>query len=143
MNVQELQTVVHNQLPVKIFVLENGGYLSIRSTQASFFGRLVGEGQTSGVSFPSMVELGKAYGISSFDMYSMSDLPTVLAELEKPGPSLIQVHLDVSQGFEPRLRSRQQADGTIVTPNLEDMYPFLPEEELAKNMIGIPEEVKK
>jgi acetolactate synthase-1/2/3 large subunit len=49
----------------------------------------------------------------------------------------------VSQGFEPRLRSRQQADGTIVTPNLEDMYPFLSEEELAKNMIGIPEEVKK
>jgi acetolactate synthase I/II/III large subunit len=143
MNVQELQTVVHNQLPVKIFVLENGGYLSIRSTQSSFFGRLVGEGQTSGVSFPSMVELGKAYGISSFDMYSMSDLPKVMAELEKPGPSLIQVHLDVSQGFEPRLRSRQQADGTIVTPNLEDMYPFLSEEELAKNMIGIPEEVKK
>jgi acetolactate synthase-1/2/3 large subunit len=143
MNVQELQTVVHNQLPVKIFVLENGGYLSIRSTQASFFGRLVGEGQTSGVSFPSMVELGKAYGISSSDLYSMSDMPQVVAELEKPGPSIIQVHLDASQGFEPRLRSRQQADGTIVTPNLEDMYPFLSEEELAKNMIGMPEEVKK
>jgi acetolactate synthase-1/2/3 large subunit len=90
-----------------------------------------------------MVELGKAYGISSFDLYSMSDMTQVVAELEKPGPSIIQVHLDVSQGFEPRLRSRQQADGTIVTPNLEDMYPFLSEEELAKNMIGIPEEVKK
>jgi len=138
-----LQTLVHYQLPVKIFVLENGGYLSIRSTQTGFFGRLVGEGPTSGVSFPAMSELAKAYGISSFAMDSMSQYSEMLAELEKPGPSLIQVRLDVSQGFEPRIRSRQLADGTIVSPNLEDMYPFLPEGELAENMIGIPEEVKK
>jgi len=143
MNIQELQTLVHYQLPVKIFVLENGGYLSIRSTQTGFFGRLVGEGPTSGVSFPAMSELAKAYGISSFAMDSMSQYSEMLAELEKPGPSLIQVRLDVSQGFEPRIRSRQLADGTIVSPNLEDMYPFLPEGELAENMIGIPEEVKK
>jgi len=56
---------------------------------------------------------------------------------------LIEVHLDVTQGFEPRIRSRQLADGTIVSPNLEDMYPFLSEEELAENTIGIPAEVLK
>jgi len=143
MNIQELQTLVHYRLPVKIFVLENGGYLSIRSTQAAFFGRFVGEGPASGASFPSMAGLAMEYGISSFDLYSMQDLPRVFAELEKPGPSLIQVHLDINQGFEPRIRSRQLADGTIVSPNLEDMYPFLSEDELAANMIGIPLEAKK
>jgi acetolactate synthase-1/2/3 large subunit len=143
MNIQELQTLVHYRLPVKLFVLENGGYLSIRSTQAAFFGRFVGEGPASGASFPSMAGLAMEYGISSFDLYSMQDLPRVFAELEKPGPSLIQVHLDINQGFEPRIRSRQLADGTIVSPNLEDMYPFLSEDELAANMIGIPLEAKK
>lgn len=138
MNIQELQTLVHYQLPVKIFVLNNQGYLSIRSTQSAFFGRLVGEGPASGVSFPCMVDLAHAYGITSFHLYSMKDLPKVIEELDRPGPSLIEVHLDVTQGFEPRVRSRQLPDGTIVSPNLEDMYPFLPEEELASNMIGIP-----
>lgn len=138
MNVQELQTLVEYQLPVKIFVLGNQGYLSIRSTQSAFFGRLVGEGPGSGVSFPSMVKLAQAYGIPGFDLHSLNDLPLVREEMDRPGPSLIEVHLDVKQGFEPRVRSRQLPDGTIVSPDLEDMYPFLSEDELASNMIGIP-----
>jgi acetolactate synthase I/II/III large subunit len=143
MNIQELETLAHSGLPVKILVLANGGYLSIRSTQASFFGRLVGEGPKSGVSFPAMVKVAEAYGISSFALHAMSGMDALFAELDKPGPSLIEVHLDVAQGFEPRIRSRQLADGTIVSPNLEDMYPFLSEEELAENTIGIPAEVAK
>ena len=137
MNVQELQTVATHHLPVKIFVLRNGGYLSIRQTQTGFFqGRLIGTGASSGVTFPEMMKVGAAYGIPSFAVETMSDLEMVKAELAKPGPSLFDVQLDVAQEFEPRLRSRILPDGTIQTPNLEDMYPFLSPEELAENMLA-------
>ncbi len=136
MNVQELQTVVTHNLPVKIFVLRNGGYLSIRQTQTGFFhGRLIGTGASSGVTFPDMAKVGAAYGIPSFAVEKLSDLEMVKAELAKPGPSLFDVQLDVAQEFEPRLKSRILPDGTIQTPNLEDMYPFLSPEELAENML--------
>ena len=136
MNIQELQTVVHNNLPVKIFVLNNGGYLSIRQTQTGFFqGRLIGTGDTSGVSFPDMVAIGTAYGIPSFPVTHLDDLALIQRELDKPGPTLFNVFLDVTQEFEPRLRSRILPDGKIQTPNLEDMYPFLTAEDLADNML--------
>jgi acetolactate synthase-1/2/3 large subunit len=136
MNVQELQTVVCNQLPVKIFVLNNGGYLSIRQTQTGFFqGRLIGTGATSGVTFPDMVKVGTAYGIPSFPVTRMDDLALIQQKLDEPGPAIFDVFLDVAQEFEPRLRSRILPDGKIQTPNLEDMYPFLAPEELAANML--------
>lgn len=136
MNVQELQTLVGYQLPVKIFVLNNGGYLSIRQTQTGFFqGRRIGEGPQSGVTFPHMREVAKAYGIPSFTIEKVADLEIVRQELDKPGPALFDVVLDQAQEFEPRLRSRILPDGRIMTPNLEDMYPFLSPEELAANML--------
>ena len=136
MNVQELQTVVTHHLPVKIFVLNNGGYLSIRQTQNGFFqGRLIGTGATSGITFPDMLKVGAAYGIPSFPVEKIGDLEMVKTELAKPGPSLFDVQFDVAQEFEPRLRSRILPDGKIQTPNLEDMYPFLSPEELASNML--------
>lgn len=136
MNIQELQTVVTHNLPVKIFVLNNGGYLSIRQTQNGFFqGRLIGTGATSGITFPEMLKVGAAYGIPSFAVDKLSDLEAVKAELAKPGPSLFDVQFDVAQEFEPRLRSKILPDGKIQTPNLEDMYPFLSPEELASNML--------
>src|SRR6185437_8330319 len=119
MNIQELQTVVTHRLPVKIFVLGNGGYLSIRQTQNGFFqGRLIGTGATSGISFPDMMKVGAAYGIPSFRVERMSDLEMVKAQLAVPGPSLFDVQFDVAQEFEPRLRSRILPDGKIQTPNL-------------------------
>jgi acetolactate synthase-1/2/3 large subunit len=133
MNIQELQTVVQHQLPVKIFVLANNGYLSIRSTQSNFFGRLVGESPASGVTFPDMIRIAEAYGIPSITFASTANLDSVAKILDREGPALINVELDPAQGFEPRLRSRQLDDGTIVTPTLEDMYPFLSPEELASN----------
>jgi acetolactate synthase-1/2/3 large subunit len=133
MNIQELQTVVQHQLPVKIFVLDNNGYLSIRSTQNNFFGRLVGESAQSGVSFPDMMRIADAYGIRSLRLESVSQMPDVRKAMEADGPLLVSVTLDAAQGFEPRIRSRQLEDGTIVTPALDDMYPFLSQEELASN----------
>jgi acetolactate synthase I/II/III large subunit len=136
MNVQELQTVVGYNLPIKIFVLNNGGYLSIRQTQTGFFnGRKIGESPESGVTFPVMKRLGEAYGIPSFTIEKADDLEVVRRELNSAGPTIFDVHLDPAQEFEPRLRSRILPDGKIMTPNLEDMYPFLSEQELAKNML--------
>jgi acetolactate synthase I/II/III large subunit len=135
MNIQELQTVVGYNLPVKVFVLNNGGYLSIRQTQTGFFkGRKIGESAESGVTFPVMKRLGEAYGIPSFTIEKADDLAIVQRELDSKGPTLFDVHLDPAQEFEPRLRSRILPDGKILTPNLEDMYPFLSEEELGENM---------
>jgi len=137
MNVQELQTLVGYNLPVKLFVLNNGGYLSIRQTQTGFFdGRRIGEGSDTGVTLPDMVRIGTAYGIPSFTIEKISDFAVVERELERSGPALFDVHLDASQGFEPRLRSRILPDGRILTPELEDMYPFLSPEELASNLIA-------
>jgi len=135
LNIQDLQTVKHHQLPIKIFVLNNGGYLSIRSTQKNFFGRLTGESPASGVSFPDYVKVANAYGIPGLRIDRVSDMDKVRAALDSKGPALIEVMLDPRQEFEPRSRSKVLPDGTIVSPPLEDMYPFLSPEEMAENKI--------
>lgn len=135
MNAQELQTIVHHHLPVKIFVMNNSGYLSMRMTQAGFFGRLTGESATSGTSFPDMVKVACAYGIPAMRLDRESQLGEIDRTLAADGPALIDVILDRTQEFEPRSRARQLDDGRIVSPNLEDMYPFLDEAELMDNVI--------
>jgi acetolactate synthase-1/2/3 large subunit len=134
LNIQELQTVAHHQLPVKIFVLENGGYLSIRQTQSNFFGKLVGESPASGISFPDMTKVAAAYGLPAMRIESAGQFSRIQAVLDARGPVVCQVSLDAAQEFEPRLKSRQLADGTLVSPNLEDMYPFLGAEEMESNL---------
>jgi acetolactate synthase I/II/III large subunit len=135
MNIQELQTVVHHHLPLKIFVLNNSGYLSMRMTQSGFFGRLTGESASSGASLPDMVKVASAYGIPSIRIDRQSQLAQIDLALAADGPALIDVVLDPNQEFEPRSRARQLPDGRIVSPNLEDMYPFLDETELMDNVI--------
>ena len=140
MNIQELQTVVHHQLPIKIFALNNGGYLSIRSTQKNFFGRMTGESAASGVSFPDYVKVAGAYGIPAMRVDRVSALPGLREVMRQPGPALVDVVLDPAQEFEPRSRARQLPDGTIVSPALEDMYPFLSAAELADNTIEVEQQ---
>jgi acetolactate synthase-1/2/3 large subunit len=136
MNLQELQTIAHHRLPTKIFVLNNRGYLSIRTSQTNFFGRRAGEGPDSGVSFPDFVAVATAFGIPAGRLAG-ADFPRELAEvLATEGPYLCDVVLDEAQGFEPRMSSRKLDDGSIVTPPLEDMFPFLERDELATNMIA-------
>jgi acetolactate synthase-1/2/3 large subunit len=135
LNIQELQTIAHHRLPVKIFVLDNGGYLSIRQTQSSFFGRLVGESPASGISFPDMTKIAAAYGLPAIRVERASELASIAAWLNQPGPALCHVRLDPAQEFEPRLKSRQLPDGRMVSPNLEDMYPFLPPDEMEQNLL--------
>jgi acetolactate synthase-1/2/3 large subunit len=135
LNIQELQTLAHHRLPIKLFVLNNGGYLSIRQTQANFFGLAVGAGPDSGVSFPDFVKVAQAYGLSARRLSEpdfVGDLRHVLATT---GPEVCEVMLDRNQVFEPKLSSRRLPDGRMVSSPLEDMTPFLSREELRANML--------
>ncbi len=136
MNLQELQTIAQHRLPIKIFVLDNHGYLSIRSSQTNFFRRVSGADPDSGVSLPNFVAIATAFAIpaSRLDSGDFAErLPTLL---KVPGPHLCQVVLDETQQFEPRMSSRQLDDGSIVSAPLEDMFPFLEPAELARNMLS-------
>jgi acetolactate synthase-1/2/3 large subunit len=133
-NIQELQTIVHHRLPIKIFLLNNGGYRSIRSTQMHFFGHPMGESAQSGVSFPDYARVAGAYGIAYSSIANTRDFARIEDLLAAPGPGLCEVVVDPGQGYEPRVKSREMPDGTIVSPGLEDMFPYLNEEELAANM---------
>jgi acetolactate synthase-1/2/3 large subunit len=135
MNVQELQTIAHGRLPIVIFVLSNGGYLSIRSTQSNFFGHLIGEGPETGVSFPDMVKLAAAHGLPALRLEREGFQDQIAEALRHGGPILCEVVLDRAQGFEPKLSSKKLPDGRMVTAPLEDMAPFLDRDELRSNML--------
>jgi acetolactate synthase-1/2/3 large subunit len=135
MNIQELQTLMQYQPAVKVFVLNNNGYLSIRTSQGNFFKRLVGEGPANGVSFPDYCKVAQAYGLPASRLDTPGFARGLREVLAAPGPAVCDVILDDTQQFEPRMSSRQLEDGRIVTPPLEDMFPFLPREELAANVL--------
>ena len=137
MNLQELQTVVHNNLPIKIFIINNDGYSSIKQTQNNFFdGRNTGAGRTSGVSLPDFVKIGKAFGIDSFRLDNSDDIDSFIQKmLEAKNPVICDVVVDPDYIFTPKLSSKKLPDGTMVSPSLENMYPFLPEEEYRSNML--------
>jgi acetolactate synthase-1/2/3 large subunit len=137
LNIQELETVHYHRLPLKIFVFNNGGYLSIRSTQNNFFdGRLVGESARSGVGFPDYVRVAKAYGIPACRITRHSQLEeTINQVLDSDGPALCDVIMDPGQLFSPRTASKRLPDGRMESSPLEDMYPFLPQDDFLSNMI--------
>jgi acetolactate synthase-1/2/3 large subunit len=136
MNIQELQTIAQHKWNIKIFVLDNGGYLSIKTTQNNFFGLSVGSNAESGVTFPDFERIGNAYGIPSFTIEDFNFQNEVEKILAMDGPVLCNVKLDSTQGFEPKLSSKQLPDGKMVSATLEDMFPFLSKEELESNMIS-------
>ncbi len=136
MNLQELQTIVGQKLPVKIFVLNNDGYHSIRQSQQNHFpDNIVGCGPDSGLSFPDFAKLAAGFGLPSSNVATHGDLPAAIrATLNGDGPQLCEVMIDKRQEFAPKLSSRRLEDGTMVSPTLEDLSPFLPRDELADAM---------
>ena len=137
LNLQELQTLRGHNLPVKLFIFNNNGYLSIRLTQDNFFpGNAVGAGPESGVTFPDFGKLAAGFQIPFERVTKNSDLDaTILATLAHDGPAICEVMLDATQPFSPRVSSKRLSDGQMVTAPLEDMFPFLSETELASNML--------
>ena len=140
MNIQELETIAFNLLPVKIFIFDNGGYLSIRQTQDNMFGgHYVGEAPRSGVGFPDMVRIGDAYGIPSERVSTHAGLDAAIDRaLASGGPALVVVAMDPQQKFAPKVASERLPDGRIVSKPLEDMWPFLDRDEFRANML-VPE----
>jgi len=140
MNIQELQTLVHHQYPVKLVVWNNNGYLSIRATQRKFFaGRELGTDEESGVSFPSTEKIAAAYGIA-FDRVSQAEhLDNALEKMmAATGPMILEVMCPQDQEIIPTASSKRMPDGRMVSKPLEDMYPFLERDEFLANMIVKP-----
>lgn len=131
MNVQELQTLKTLGARVLVIVIANDGYLSIRQTHENFFGGIVGATPASGVEFPDYAALARAYGLQAARISGPDDLPELNEMVALDGPALIHIDVDPAQPFEPRIKSRMLEDGTFATPELDDMFPFLPSEELA------------
>ena len=130
MNIQELQTIASKNLDIKIFLINNDGYLSIKSTHENFFGTVFGAHPESGVDFPDFCKIAAAYGIKSHRLNSIQGLASIAEILATDGPALIELIVDTKQEFCPKLKSRMGDDGEFITPVLDDMFPFLPREVL-------------
>lgn len=140
MNIQELQTVVHHQLPIKIFLLNNNGYLTIRSTQDAYFkSHYVGSNPESGVSCPDMLKIAKAYGIPARRIKNHKNLQKkIKSALETTGPFICELMMNPKQPLIPKVTSYVRPDGKVISKPVEDMYPFLDREEFYENMIIEP-----
>lgn len=137
MNLQELQTIIGERLPIKIFLLNNNGYVSIFQTHRNFFnGVEVGGGPKSGVTFPNFERLSAGFGLTYLKCENHKSLEKNISKtLKTQGPIICEIMIDENQIFAPKLGAKQHADGRITSPPLEDLSPFLSEDELKKNMI--------
>ncbi|MBO5911190.1 MAG: hypothetical protein J6Q05_03245, partial [Elusimicrobiaceae bacterium] len=134
MNLQELQTVKTNKIPLKIFVIKNGGYISIIQTQRNFFnGHLTGCNAISGVEVPDFVKIAKAFGLPTMRISRNKDLAKGIKKVfSTDGPVLCELDCTSNYTFAPKLSARKLPDGTLISPSLEDMFPFLDREEFEK-----------
>jgi len=137
MNLQELQTIKFNNLPIKLFVINNNGYSSIRQTQRNFFkGHMTGSGDDSGVSVPNFIEIGKAFGFKTKQISNPESMEKEIKEVLKEKDAIIcEVLVEKEYGFAPKLSSKKLPDGTMISASLEDMFPFLDKDEYEGNII--------
>jgi acetolactate synthase-1/2/3 large subunit len=136
-NIQELQTLLHYRLPVKLFVLNNDGYLSIRASQKNYFKeRYIGEGPRSGVTMPDTLKICEAYGVPCARVSSLDNLDAAIElAFSTPGPYILDVITPPEQLIIPTVSSKVNADGSMSSRPLEDMAPFLEREEYLSNLI--------
>lgn len=140
LNIQELQTIFHHNLPIKIFIFNNDGYLAIRHTQDGFLNsKYFGSDTTGGMSLPDYLKVAEAYGIKAIRIYNYAELAeNIRRTLEMPGPAVCEIMIPKDQEVMPRQGFLKQADGTYKPTPLEDMYPFLDRKEFAENMVVAP-----
>lgn len=137
LNLQELQTIAHHKLPIKIIIFNNDGYLMIKHTQKALFaGRYSGSDRKSGVTCPDFSKVAYAFDIPSFQIRTWKDAEETIPKLQAlKGPVICEVFTHPEQPFVPKLSLVQQKDGTIISPPLEDLSPLLTRSELEKNML--------
>jgi len=140
MNIQELQTIVNYNLPIKVFILNNGGYLSIRNTMDKFFeSRYFGTDASSGLALPDSQKIANAYEIPYFSLRDFKDINNKLDSiLNTPGYSIIEVFCPFKQDISPSSSTKEDENGKLYSPPLEFMYPFLTDEEFKNEMIIKP-----
>lgn len=136
MNLQELQTIVHHNLPIKIVIFNNDGYLMIKHTQKAVLqGRYAGTDVSSGVSCPDFAKLAGAFNLPSFQVRSWEDFDREIPKFQAlTGPAICEVFMHPEQFFHPKLGLSVQSDGTLISPPLEDLSPFLPRDTIAENL---------
>lgn len=137
LNIHELQVMKHHNLPIKLFIYSNNGYLSIRNTQTNLFkGNLVAVDSESGVSCPDFVKVARAYGIKAMRINNHKDMKKKIQQvLNEPGPVVCDINAVRNLMLTPKLMAKRDENGQFVSPPLEDMGPFLPRDEFKKNMI--------
>lgn len=138
MNLQELQTIKHHNLPIKIVIFNNDGYLMIKHTQKMLFGgKYNGVNANTGLSLPNFQNLAKAFDIPYFKVQHPEDCDSNLnGFLNTSGPTFCEVFMDPEQDFIPKVRGIKKQDGTIFAPPIEEMSPLLPLEDIKENMIA-------
>jgi len=133
LNIQELQTIVYHHLPIKLFVFNNNGYVSIKHTMQNYFGKMVACDPQSGLSCPDTGKIAAAYGIPHERMASLSELREKMPRvLSTHGPIVIEVMIDPMQPIVPKVQSERLPDGRMVSKPLDDMYPYLSRAEYEK-----------
>lgn len=138
MNLQELQTILTNRLPIKIFMINNQGYHSIRQTQSNVFSghTKVGIGpESNDLTFPSYEKIAVAFGYPYYKAHSNEEMKEAVdCTLKEEGPVFCEIFVSTDQNFEPKSATKKLADGSLYSPPLEDLAPFLSREELMENM---------
>ena len=136
-NLQELQTIVGQKIPAKIFLYNNSGYHSIRAAQEAYFdGFSVGCGPETGVPVPEFSKTAAAFGLAYTHTTDHADMAeTIRRTLALDGPAICEVTIDKTQPFAPKVSSKRLPDGSMVTAPMEDLAPFLPREEMESNML--------
>jgi len=145
LNLQELQTIVHHQLPIKIFVFNNDGYLMIKHTQNALFkSGYVGTDKASGVSCPDFTKIGAAFDLPTFQINHWEECDSVLKQVQDAkGPLICEVFMHSEQLFSPKLSLVVKEDGSLVSPPLEDLSPLLPRNVIERAMtVGMHEKSK-
>jgi acetolactate synthase-1/2/3 large subunit len=137
MNLQELQTISHYNIPIKMFILNNNGYLAISLMQDNLFnGNYIGSNKQSGVSAPDFIKIANAYGFTNYKFNTNEQLIEGIGEaLSKEGPVLVEITMPENQLLIPRVQSSKDENGNILSTSLEHMFPYLPAEEMKQIML--------
>ena len=134
-NIQELQTIVHHKIPLKIFILFNNGYLTMKLMQKKNFKKFVGSDPQSGISCPDFTKIAKAFGIKSSKISNSKNLNQKINNVLKyKGSYVCQIDMPDFQPLIPRLQTKMSSDGRFVATPIDNMYPFLDEKEYISNI---------
>ena len=134
-NIQELQTIIHHKIPVKIFILFNNGYLTMKLMQKKNFKKYVGSDPVSGISCPNFIKIGKAFGIKSFSIKNSKNLKEKIKKIFNiNGPVICQIDMANFQQLIPRLQTKMTKEGKFIPTPIDNLYPFLDEKEYYSNI---------